>query len=110
LELSYDAAVIEVLALDFAALPANTLADHELGNGRIVIGLVAADGLTGNWSIAVVTFRKVLDQAVSGEATIDISALVAHAASDLGEVVATGSDGHVDMITLAVDAPAVTFG
>lgn len=110
LELTYDAAAVEIVRFDFAALPANTLTDHQLGPGTVAIGVVTANGLTGDWSIAFITCRRAPGAAMSGDTTITISDVAVHRAADLAEVQADGANGHVNMATLVVAAPTVTLG
>jgi hypothetical protein len=110
LELDYDPAVVEILSFDFAALPASALSDHELRQGSVSIGIVTSGGLTGDWVVAFITCRKAAGAPSSGDTTITVSVLEAHSAVDLSEVLADGSDGHVNLTSLAVSAPTITCG
>ena len=109
-ELDYDPAAVEIVSFDFAALPASTLVDHGLEPGTVSIGVVTSGGLTGDWVIAFITCRRAAGAASSGDTAIAVSELQAHSALDLAEVLANGSNGHVNLTSLAVSAPTITFG
>jgi hypothetical protein len=109
-ELAYDPSAVELIRLDYAAMPAGTLSDHGLGQGTVSIGLVTSGGLTGDWVIAFITCRRAPGAATSGDSTITVSEVRAHRATDLAEVLAHSSNGHVNLSSLAVAAPTITFG
>jgi len=108
-ELAYDPSAVELIRLDYAALPAGTLSDHGLGQGTVSIGLVTSGGLTGDWVIAFITCRRAAGAATSGDTTIVVSEVRAHRAADLAQVGATGSNGRVNLSSLTVVAPTITF-
>ena len=108
-ELQYDTAAVEVLRVDAAALPANTLFESNHGQGRVVLGLVSSGGLSGDWIVAFVTCKRASGAATSGESAVTISAVQAHRATDLTEVEATASAGRVSLSNLAVVPPAIVF-
>jgi len=109
IELQYDPSAVELVGLDSAALPANTLFDHGLGQGRVTIGVVNSSGLTGDWVVAFITCRRAAGAATSGDTTIVVSEVRAHRAADLAQVAATSSNGRVNLSSLAVVAPTITF-
>lgn len=109
-ELAYDPSAVELIRLDYAALPAGTLSDHGLGQGTVSIGIVTSGGLTGDWVVAFVTCRRAAGAATSGDTTITVSEVRAHRATDLAGVQAYGSNGHINLSSLAVAAPTITFG
>lgn len=109
-ELFYDPAALEIVQLDYAAMPSGTLTDYELGPGTVSIGVVSSTGLSGDWVVAFITCRRAAGAPMSGDTTIGVSQVLAHRATDLSEVLANGSNGHVNLSTLAVAAPTMTFG
>lgn len=110
IELEYDPAAIDIVRLDAAALPAGTLFEYRLGQGSVSIGAVSSGGLTGDWALAFITCRRVAGAATSGETTVLISDVQAHRAADLSPVGAGSTNGHVNLSSLAVVAPTITFG
>jgi hypothetical protein len=109
-ELFYDPAALEIVQLDYAAMPSGTLSDYELGPGTVSIGVVSATGLSGDWVVAFITCRRASGAPMSGDTTIGVSQVLAHRATDLSEVLANGANGHVNLSTLAVSAPTMMFG
>jgi hypothetical protein len=108
--LDYDPAVVEIVRLDYAALPSNTLADHEIGQGRVTVGVVNAGGFDGDWTVAFMTCRRAAGAPASGDSTVVISEIQAHRATDLAGLLADGSNGHINLSSLVVAAPTITFG
>jgi len=109
-QLDYDPAAVEVLRVDAAALPSGTLFEYGLGQGRVSLGAVSSNGLTGDWTVAFITCRRASGASTSGDSTISVSEVQAHRATDLAGISAYGTNGHVNLSSLAVAAPTVTFG
>ncbi len=109
-EMQYDAAEVEFVRLDAAALPPGTLFEYGAEQGRVAIALVNSNGLMGDWALAFITCRRASGAAMSGDSTLILSEIQAHTASDLSEVPAYGTDGHVNLSTLAVATPTITIG
>jgi hypothetical protein len=109
-ELAYDPSAVEIVSFDFAALPASTLSDYGEGQGTVSIGVVTAGGLSGDWVIAFITCRRAEGAPNSGQSAIAVAEIQAHSATDLSEVLANGTNGHVDLGSLAVSGPTITFG
>ena len=108
-DISYDPAALELVRVQAAGLPSGTLFEYGVSQGRVTLGVVNASGLTGNWSIAYLTFKKAAGAATSGESTIAVSNVLAHRSDNLAQVSATGSAGRVDLKNLSAVGPAVAF-
>jgi hypothetical protein len=85
LELVYDPAVLEPLEVNLGALASGAFPESNLDTpGRIVIGLISADGITGSGQVAVVTFD------VPGHdgdtSSLSLENVTAHDADTLGAI------------------------
>jgi len=108
-QLDYDPTAVEVVRVDAAAMPSGTLFEYGLGEGRVSLGTITTSGLTGDWTVAFITCRRASGASTSGDTTIVVSVVQAHRATDLAGMSAYGTNGHVNLASLAVASPTVTF-
>ncbi len=109
IEVAYDQTDIEVVQLDPAALPANTLMENSVTPGRVVIGVATSTGLSGDWTLAFITCRRAPGAATSGDSVLTISSVEANLAADLSEAATMSSAGRVNLSSLSVVPPVITF-
>ncbi len=108
LELQYDPAAIEVVRLDAAGLPVDTLFESSFGGGRVAIGVASSAGLkVDNMVLAYVTCKRAAGASGTGTTAVTVGTIQAYQAIDLSEMQASASDGSVNLSSLAVLAPAI---
>ena len=108
IELVYDPAVLEPLEVNLGALASGALPESNLDTpGRIVIGLISADGISGSGQLAVVTFDV---PGQGGEtSSLTLENVTAHDADTLGAIQTAVQNGTFAVATTTTGIETTTL-
>ena len=109
LEMTYDSTAVEVTSVQSGSLPSDSLFEYNATPGRVTIGLVCPEGLSGDWEVAVVQFQALPAGSTGGQRPLAYENVVAHGADSLLEIGTVVSSGSVLLDDMSVMAPAISF-
>jgi len=93
IELVYDASALEAVKVKAGKLAKNAMMESNLKTpGRVIIGIVEAEGITGDGTVATVTFKS---KSKSAQTALTLENVQAHSAETLHELVAETTPGAI---------------
>jgi len=91
-ELVYDPMQVSAVEVISGNLPDNALFEYRIdAPGRVIVGLVYAKGISGDGSVALVTFQPRDD--INGSVPLQLENIIAYDASTMSQIAATASAG-----------------
>lgn len=108
LELVYDPTVLEPIEVQKGMLAGNAMLESNIDvPGRVVIGMIDASGISGNGSLAVISFRVVGTNGMTSALTLE--KLAAHDATTLIDVLTKATPGSFIVKDRSFTAPIIHF-
>jgi hypothetical protein len=107
IDLTYDAAVLQVLEVKAGELAQNAMLEYNIKNpGRVIIGIVDSSGINGNGAVAKIGFNVV---APSGTTPLTLQAVDTHDATSLIDIINTTSNGSFTGQNQTLTPPVISF-
>ena len=108
LELVYDPAVLEPIEVEKGILTGNAMLESNIDTpGRAVIGMIDAAGISGDGSLAVISFRVVGTNGITSALTLE--KVVAHDVTTLIDVSTRAISGSFTVKDRSFTAPVILF-
>lgn len=108
LELVYDPAVLEPTEVEKGMLAGNAILESNIDtSGRVVIGMIDADGISGDGSLVVVSFRVVGKDGMT--TALALEKVAAHDATTLMDIPIKGTSGSFTVKDRSLTAPVILF-
>lgn len=108
-EMTYDSNAVQVASVQSGTLPPDSLFEYSNAPGRVTIGLICLDGLSGDGEVATVTFEVLSSAPGNGQTALVLDNVVAHSTESLLQVMATSSPGSLGLQDMSVLPPVVSF-
>jgi hypothetical protein len=106
--LLYEPAVLRVSQIEGGALASNALIESSDGSpGRVWVGMIDVNGMSGDGPVAVITFTIVGDQESASPLTLQ--SVSAHDATTLLDFITEASAGGFAVKGHVLAAPSLTF-
>jgi hypothetical protein len=109
IEIAYDEALLQATAVDKGAAVGDALFQHNVGiPGLVIVGVVSSSGISGDGTIATITFR--VNEEGGTSSPLILQNLEAHDAATLEQMSTSGSEGSYDADSGSMAAPTIVFG
>lgn len=106
-ELVYDSNLLSAVGVESGDLPDNALFEYRIdAPGRVIVGMVCAKGISGDGSVAFVTFRPRGE--INESVPLHLENISAHDASTMFQISATASSGSYSKDGASLP-PAIVF-
>ena len=107
-ELVYDITVLETVNVEGGTATGNALFEFNSADpGRVIVGIVSGSGISGDGSVAMITFAiKSKDKA---SASLVLENVVAHSSSDLSKMSVSYVAGDITVKDGSFTSPAMYF-
>jgi len=93
-ELVYDSTVLQAVGVEKGTLAGNAMMDFATARpGRVWVGIVDSNGISGNGSLVVVSFREVGQGAATGQLTLEN--IEAYDAQTLIDIITQATPGNL---------------
>jgi hypothetical protein len=106
-ELIYDSKLLSAVQVESGTLPVDSLFEYRIdAPGRVIVGMVYAKGISGDGSVAFITFqaRGEIDESIP----LHLENVTAHNASTMSQISATASSGSYSKDGASVP-PVIVF-
>lgn len=108
-EIAYDDALLQATAVDKGAAVGDALFEHNVGiPGLVIVGIVSSSGISGDGTIAAITFR--VNEEGGTSSPLIVQNLEAHDAATLEQIGTSGSEGSYDAGSGSIAAPTIVIG
>ena len=106
--LSYEPTALEVTGVEKGSMANNALLDSSIRTpGLVWVGMIDANGISGDGPAAIITFAVVGEAESSTALTLD--SVLAYDASTLLDILTSSSSGHFIMKDRSFTAPSLSF-
>ena len=106
--LLFEPAVLRVSKIEGGALASNALIESSDGSpGRVWVGMIDVNGMSGDGPVAVITFTIVGDR--ESASSLTLQNVVAHDATTLLDILTEASVGNFSVGDYALTAPTLEF-